>query len=264
MKLPYFEVAAFSDWPFAGNPAGVCLLEQWLPDALMQSIAAENNLAETAFLVPRDGAYELRWFTPTSEVDLCGHATLASGHILFQHRGIGGDSIPFHSPRSGPLAVAREGERLVLDFPVRKVEPCEVTAEFSAALGVEPAELYQARDYLAVFRSAAEIRALKPDMVRVSSLPNEGVIVTAPGDDCDFVSRYFVPKYGIPEDPVTGSTHCNLIPFWAERLGKTELFARQLSPRGGELFCQLRGDRVRIGGRAATYLTGEIEVPDTI
>ncbi len=262
MKLPYFEVAAFTSRPFAGNPAGVCLLEKWLPDALLQSIAAENNLAETAFIVPRDGEYELRWFTPTNEVDLCGHATLASAHVLFRHRGLNDPSVQFHSPRSGALGVTLEGERLVLDFPARKVEPCAITEQFSAAVGAEPKELYQGRDYLAVFRDAAEIRALKPDVEKLLRLPNEGLIVTAPGDDCDFVSRFFVPRHGINEDAVTGSTHCALIPFWAERHSKDVLIARQLSKRGGEIFCENRAERVRIGGHAVTYLTGEIEVPN--
>lgn len=262
MELPYFEVSAFAQQPFAGNPAGVCLLERWLPDALMQSIATQNNLAETAFVVPRGDVYELRWFTPVAEVDLCGHATLGSAHVLYQHRGVTASSIRFDSPRAGELGVSRDGDRLVLDFPVRNVERCEITRAVSAALGAEPTELYQARDYMAVFGSAREIRAMKPDLQQLSALPNEGMIVTAPGDDCDFVSRYFAPKFGIPEDPVTGSTHSNLIPFWAERLGKNKLFARQLSPRGGELYCELRGGRVRICGHAVTYLVGAIEVPN--
>lgn len=238
MKIPYFEVAAFASRPFAGNPAGVCLLDRWLPDALLQSIATENNLAETAFLVARDGLHELRWFTPTNEIDLCGHATLASAHVLFRHRGAKGAALLFHSPRAGELGVVPEGDRLVLDFPARETEPCEVTSQLSAALGAEPLELHEARGYLAIFRSPAEIRALKPDITKLKALPTEGVIVSAPGDDCDFVSRFFVPKHGIDEDSVTGSTHCYLIPFWAERLGKQTLFARQLSRRGGELFCE--------------------------
>ena len=263
MKLPYFEVAAFTSRPFGGNPAGVCLLEKPLPDALLASIAAENNLAETAFVVPREGGFEIRWFTPARyEIDLCGHATLASGHVLVRHRNFQEDAIRFYSPRSGALGVAREDDRLVLDFPVRTLEPSAISDELVAALGAKPRELFQGRDYFAVFASAAEILALEPDYDRLKQLPNEGVIVTAPGDDCDFVSRFFVPKHGIEEDQVTGSTHCNLIPFWAERLGRNKLFARQLSQRGGELFCELKGDRVGIGGHALTYLTGEIEVPD--
>lgn len=264
MKLPYFEVAAFTDRPFAGNPAGVCLLERWLPDALMQAIATENNLAETAFVVPGEGEYGLRWFTPVAEIDLCGHATLATAHVLTKERGVTDSVLRFHSPHSGLLAVAREGDRLVLDFPVRPVRPAEITETVVRALGAKPRELYEARDYMAVFGSAAEVRALQPDQAALRELPNEGMIATAPGDDCDFVSRFFVPRQGIPEDPVTGSSHCNLIPFWSERLGKTKLFARQISARGGELHCELRGDRVAIGGSAVTYLVGEIEVPDTL
>lgn len=264
MKLPYFEVAAFTQRAFGGNQAGVCLLEKWLPDTLLQSIAAENNLAETAFVVPRSpGDYELCWFTPVAEIELCGHATLGSGHVLVRHRGVQEDVIRFQTRHAGELRLEREGDRLVLDFPSRPPSRSEVTEDMVAALGAKPGELYQARDYMAVFRSADEVRALKPDMTRMTQLPLEGVLVTAPGDsDCDFVSRFFVPKHGIPEDHVTGSTHCNLIPFWAERLGNTKMFARQVSQRGGQLYCELRGDRVRIGGHAVTYLTGEIEVPN--
>ena len=263
MKLPYFEVAAFTSRAFGGNPAGVCLLDEPLSEHLMGAIASENNLAETAFVVGRDGGYEIRWFTPSKrEIDLCGHATLASGHVLVRHRGVQEETIRFHSPRSGALAVGREDDRIVLDFPVRPVKRSQISEDFVAALGAAPQELFEGRDYLAVFASADEVRALQPDIGRLEQLPNEGVIVTAPGDDCDFVSRFFVPKHGVAEDHVTGSTHCNLIPFWAERLGKTQLRARQLSQRGGELFCELRGDRVRIGGYAMTYLAGEIEVPD--
>ncbi|MDQ6861264.1 MAG: PhzF family phenazine biosynthesis protein [Verrucomicrobiota bacterium] len=264
MKLPYFEVAAFARRPFAGNQAGVCLRENRLPDALMQAIAAENNLAETAFVLPQNGGYELRWFTPVAEIDLCGHATLASGHVLVKHCGLEDTTIRFHSPRSGELGVTRDGDRLVLDFPVRPVKRCEISDELVAALGAKPTELYAARDYFAVFSSAAEVRAIKPDFALLKNLPNEGVLITAPGDagDCDFVSRFFVPKHGIDEDAVTGSTHCNLIPFWSERLGKTKMLARQTSARGGELYCELRGDRVGIGGNAVTFLAGEVEVPN--
>src|SRR3954453_10575545 len=262
MKLPYFEVAAFTQRAFGGNPAGVCLLEKRLPDTLLQSIAAENNLAETAFVVPRDGGYELCWFTPVAEIDLCGHATLGSGHVLVRHRGVQDTVMRFQTRHAGELRVEREGDRLVLDFPVRPVTRSAITDEVVDALGAKPQELYQARDYMAVFSSADEVRGLRPDMTRLTQLPLEGVLVTAPGDDCDFVSRFFVPKQGIPEDHVTGSTHCNLIPFWAERQGKTKMFARQVSQRGGELYCEVRGDRVRIGGDTVTYLTGEINVPD--
>jgi PhzF family phenazine biosynthesis protein len=262
MKLPYFEVAAFTQRPFAGNPAGVCLLEKWLPDALLQSIATENNLAETAFVVPSGDVCELRWFTPTVEMDLCGHATLGSAHILFRHQGVEAEKLRFQSPRSGELGVERDGDRFVLDFPSRIASRCEVTPELTKALGRQPQELYQARDYMAVFEREEDIRSLEPDFAALGTLPNAGVIVTAPGRDCDFVSRFFAPELGVQEDPVTGSTHCNLIPYWAERLGKQKLFARQLSKRGGELFCENRADRVRIGGYAVTYLVGEITVPN--
>ncbi|MDQ6765032.1 MAG: PhzF family phenazine biosynthesis protein [Verrucomicrobiota bacterium] len=264
MKLPYFEIAAFSARPFAGNPAGVCVLQEWLPDALLQAIGTENNLAETAFIVARDGFYELRWFTPTVEVDLCGHATLASAHVIFEHLSPSAASVRFHSPRSGELGVAREGDRLVLDFPSRPPVPCETTTQLVDALGRAPAGLYEARDYMAVFAEESDVANLTPDFAKLAQLPNQGVIVTAPGSDCDFVSRFFAPRLGIDEDPVTGSTHCYLIPYWSERLGKSTLFARQLSRRGGEVFCEDAGERVRIGGHAVTYLTGEIEVPDTI
>lgn len=239
------------------------MLAEWLLDALLQSIATENNLAETAFLVERDGFYELRWFTPTVEVDLCGHATLASAHVLFRHLGVKSEKLRFHSPRSGELGVERDGDRLVLDFPSRFPKQCDLTSEFAEALGRQPTALYEARDYMAVFENEDEIRELKPNFPLLMALPNQGVIVTAPGNDCDFVSRFFAPRLGIEEDPVTGSTHCYLVPFWAERLGKQKLFARQLSKRGGELFCENAGERVRIGGHAVTYLAGEIEVPES-
>jgi PhzF family phenazine biosynthesis protein len=261
MKIPYFEVAAFTARPFGGNPAGICVFERWLPDALLQSIAAENNLAETAFIVARDGFHEIRWFTPTVEMDLCGHATVGSAHVLFRHLGAQGVSLRFESPISGELGVAREDDRLTLDFPSRPVAPCEMPPGLANALGRSPSEFYKARDYFAVFESEANIKALRPDFAALADLKT-GVIVTAPGGDCDFVSRFFAPALGVNEDPATGSTHCNLIPFWAERLGKKKLFARQLSKRGGELFCELRGDRVGIGGQAVTYLIGEIEVPN--
>lgn len=261
MKIPYFEVAAFASRPFEGNPAGVCVLEKWLPDALLQSIAAENNLSETAFIVARGDLWELRWHTPLVEIDLCGHATLASAHVILRHLGSTAEALTFHSPRSGMLKVLRENDLLVLDFPSQAVTPCDAPEKLLAGLGHPPQSVYQGRDYLVVFETEAEIATLEPDFTLLAELPNEGVIVTARGSDCDFVSRFFVPKHGIDEDPVTGSTHCALIPFWANRLDKKTLLARQLSKRGGELFCEDRGDRVRIGGCAATYLIGEIDVP---
>lgn len=257
MMIPYFEVAAFTNRPFAGNPAGVCFLERFLADEQMQAIAAENNLAETAFLVPREGNFELRWMTPTVEVDLCGHATLASAHVLFQHCGHSSRPIRFQT-KSGELTVDRAGERLVLDFPSLPAQSVEVTDEIRAALAAKPAALLHGRDYIAIFRSQKEVADIRPDLPRVAALDAQGIVVTGPGDDCDFVSRYFAPAAGIPEDPVTGSTHCTLIPYWSQQLGKSELFARQISPRGGELFCADRGERVSIGGEAVTYVEGKI------
>jgi len=257
MKLSCYHVDAFTGQIFRGNPAAVCPLDAWLPDATLQGIAAENNLAETAFFVPRGGQFDLRWFTPTVEVDLCGHATLAAAFVLFTECNFSGQAVRFHS-RSGPLTVTRGGDRFTLDFPARPPEPCSVPEALVLGLGRQPVRVLKSRDYFAVFESAAEVRALRPDFAALKALDCLGTIVTAPGDDCDFVSRFFVPGAGIDEDPATGSSHCTLIPYWAERLGKSNLAARQLSVRGGEFFCQLAGDRVRIGGNAVLYLRGEI------
>jgi PhzF family phenazine biosynthesis protein len=261
MTIPYYEVLAFTSRLFAGNPAGVCILNEWLPDQLLQKIAAENNLAETAFLIERDGFYDIRWMTPSVEMDLCGHATLASAHVLFQHRGLRGGSVHFQSRSAGELKVDQGNDRLVLDFPSRPAEPCEAPARLAEGLGARPREVFKGRDYLAVFESEAEVAALSPVFDILLELDGHGVIVTAPGDDCDFVSRYFAPRVGVPEDPVTGSAHCALIPYWAKRLGKSELHARQLSRRGGELFCESRGPRVGIGGTAVTYIEGKMNIP---
>lgn len=258
-RVPYFQVDAFADRVFSGNPAGVCLLPRWLPDARLQAAAAENNLSETAFLVSgEDGRWVLRWFTPAAEVDLCGHATLAAAHVLLGPGEAG--TVRFRT-RSGPLSVSREDGLLWLDLPARPGEPCEPPPELAEGLGAAPAEVVAARDYLAAFGSAAEVRALRPDMELLRGLEERlGVIATAPGEEVDFVSRFFAPGVGVPEDPVTGSSHCTLIPFWAERTGKEEMRARQLSERGGELWCEERGDRVRVGGRAVTYLEGMARV----
>jgi PhzF family phenazine biosynthesis protein len=260
MKIPYFEVANFTDRPFRGNPAGVCPLADWLSDATMQNIAAENNLAETAFFVPRGGDYELRWFTPTIEMDLCGHATLASAFILFSELGFSNDAVRFHS-RSGILSVARKDGVLTLDFPSRPPAPCKTPEALIRGLGKKPLEVLKARDYFAIFATENDVRSLKPDFATLGTLDAK-VIVTAPGSDCDFVSRFFAPTAGVNEDPVTGSAHCTLIPYWSQRLGKTTLFARQVSQRGGELFCQLAGERVLIGGKAVLYNRGHIEIDD--
>ena len=261
MKLPYYEVSAFTTNPFGGNPAGVCPLEAWLPDAVLQGIAANNNLAETAFMVPHGNDFELRWFTPTVEMDLCGHATLAAAAVLFHELGVPGGEVRLHS-RSGVLSVARDGDLLTLDFPSRPPTPGAVPEALIRGLGAAPKEVFKARDFLAVFSSEAEVRALQPDFALLKTLDCLGIIVTAPGGDCDFVSRFFAPGAGVDEDPVTGSAHCTLIPFWAQRLGKAKLFARQVSARGGELVCELVGERVRMGGRAVHYLRGEIQIPN--
>jgi PhzF family phenazine biosynthesis protein len=263
MTIPYYEVLAFTDRVFAGNPAGVCILKEWLPDELLQKIAAENNLAETAYLIDRGGYYDIRWMTPTVEMDLCGHATLGSAHVLFRHLGRSGDSITFQSRSAGELKVERHGERLVLDFPSRPAEPCDAPAKLAEGLRAQPREVFKGRDYLAVFQNEAEIAALAPDFAVLNEIEANGVVVTAPGDTCDFVSRYFAPRVGVPEDPVTGSVHCALIPYWSKRLGKTNLHARQLSRRGGELFCEDRGDRVGIGGTAVTYVEGTVHIPES-
>jgi predicted PhzF superfamily epimerase YddE/YHI9 len=261
MRLPMYQVDAFTDSLFGGNPAAVCPLDAWLPDATMQAIAAENNLAETAFFVRDGGDYALRWFTPTVEVDLCGHATLASGHVVFSFLEPRRESVGFHTVKAGTLTVSRRGDLLVMDFPSRPAEPCEPPPGLLAALGGRPREVLGARDCLVVYDTAADVAALEPDLTALGKVDCWAAIVTAPGDNgIDFVSRFFAPAQGVPEDPVTGSAHCTLVPYWAKRLGKTQFEARQLSRRGGALGCALNGDRVSIGGKAITYLEGQIEV----
>ncbi len=262
MKLPLYQIDAFTGAVFGGNPAAVCPLPAWLADVTLQNIAAENNLAETAFLVARGDDYELRWFTPTIEIDLCGHATLAAAFALNTELGVRTNPIRFHS-HSGVLAVFHDAAGLfTLDFPTRPGAPCVAPETLTRGLGARPVEISKARDYLAVFTNEAEVRALNPDFAALKTLDSLGIIATAPGGDSDFVSRFFAPGAGVDEDPVTGSSHCTLIPYWAQRLGKTKLFARQISRRGGELFCELAGDRVHIGGKAVLYLRGEIEIQD--
>ncbi len=260
MKLPLFQVDAFTDKVFAGNPAAICPLEEWLSDELMQAIAAENNLSETAFFVGREGRYHLRWFTPACEVDLCGHATLATSFLILNRLEPELDAVTFET-RSGALTVTRDGDGLAMDFPARPPVAGEPTPGLAVAIGGAPKEfLTSLEDDLVVYGSVAEVRDLKPDMGALARLDRRGTIVTAPGEDCDFVSRFFAPGHGIPEDPVTGSAHCVLVPYWAERLGKTDLVARQVSARGGLLTCRAMGERVRLAGRAVLYLEGEITV----
>ena len=257
MPAEYYEVHAFTDRLHRGNPAGVCLLEEWWPDKTLQTVAAENNLSETANVVPEPEGFGLRWFTPTIEVDLCGHATLASAHVLLRHREEAGPLRFF--TRSGELTVAADGERLVLDFPSQPAKAIATPEALIRGLGSDPlATLKASRDHLAVLKTEEEVRRLTPDFAALAELDGLGVIVTAPGEEVDFVSRFFAPKAGIDEDPVTGSAHCTLMPYWAEKLGRTRLTARQVSARGGDLWCELRGDRVGIGGQAVTYLSGRI------
>jgi len=256
VKVPYFHVDAFASEMFRGNPAGVCLLPEEVADATLQRIAFENNLSETAFVLPQGEELAIRWFTPTVEVDLCGHATLAAAHVLVTEARC-------HAPirflsASGMLGVSREGDQLELDFPARPGESVAEKGALAAALGAPPREVLKAQDYLCVYDRPEDVAALRPDLAAVAALDARGVIVTAPGEDCDFVSRFFAPGCGIPEDPVTGSAHCTLAPYWAGRLGKNVLFARQVSARGGELWCRVADDRVKIGGRCVTYLRGEI------
>ena len=261
MKLKIYQVDAFASRVFEGNPAAVCLLDSWLPDELMQDIAAENNLSETAFLVRSGNRFSIRWFTPATEVDLCGHATLASAFVLFECEGYEGDRIRFDS-KSGELSVSRNKDLLVLDFPAQPPEPCEVPGEIAMAFGVAPVECLRSADLIVIFETADEVRTANPDIGRLKALESRGVIISAAADDCDFVARFFGPNVGIDEDPVTGSAYTQLVPYWANRMNKTEFHARQASARGGELFCQLAGDRVRIGGRAVKYLEGVIEIKD--
>lgn len=263
MRLPLWQIDAFTERVFSGNPAAVCVLGAWLPDETMAAIAAENNLAETAFLVKEASGWRIRWFTPTVEVDLCGHATLASAHLYLTRLAPQEREVTFAS-RSGPLRIVREeGGRLAMTFPRRPPEPCPTPDAVVRALrGRRPEATLVARDHLAVLATEAEVRALDPDLGAVRELPEHGLMVTAPASTpgLDFVSRFFAPQVGIPEDPVTGSAHCTLVPYWSARLGKKRLEAAQVSRRGGRLSCEDLGDAVRIAGRAVTYLDGEIEV----
>ncbi len=258
MDIPIYQVDAFTSEVFSGNPAAVCPLSDWMPDSVLQSIAMENNLSETAFFVRQKEKFAIRWFTPLTEVDLCGHATLASAHVLFEELDYADPVIRFTS-RSGLLTVTRDNELIALDFPSKFADPGDFPRPLINALGIPPAEMYLADDYLAVYDSAEQIRRLQPDMEILKNYPR-GVIATAPGTDCDFVSRFFGPSVGIPEDPVTGSAHCILAPFWSGKLGKTRLVARQISARGGLLHLNFNEDRTTIAGLAVTYLRGQITV----
>jgi PhzF family phenazine biosynthesis protein len=260
MNLKIYVANAFADHKFGGNPAAVVPLQRWLSENLMQQIAAQNNLAETAFIVPQDNDYFIRWFTPTVEVALCGHATLASAHVFFEHLGYDKEEIRFHS-KSGLLTVRRDSEKITLDFPVDKPVPAETNEIIEEGLKVKPLEVYtSAFDYLVVLNEQAEIENLSPDFSILKKLPSRGIIVTARGRESDFVSRCFFPQSGIDEDHVTGSAHTVMVPYWSDKLGRTKLSAIQLSKRRGYLDCELKKDRVLISGHAFTYLVGEIEI----
>ncbi|HEX7776695.1 MAG TPA: PhzF family phenazine biosynthesis protein [Parvibaculum sp.] len=264
MKVAIYQVDAFAERPFEGNPAAVVPLEAWPDEAVLQAVAAENNLAETAFFLPEGGAYRLRWFTPTVEVDLCGHATLASAHVLFTHLGFAAPEIDFET-RSGRLTVKRDGDLIVMDFPAAQAKPCPEPEGLAAALGAKPILTVKTGNLMALFGSAAQVARLDPDFPSLKriliALGGAGLICTAPGDQgsgFDFVSRFFAPAHGIDEDPVTGSAHCTLVPYWAKKLGKLDLTARQISKRGGTLLCSDAGARVVMRGRCADYMKGEI------
>jgi predicted PhzF superfamily epimerase YddE/YHI9 len=260
MPLPLFRVNAFTKTPFAGNPAAVCPLAGWLDGDLLRAVAAENNLSETAFFVPRGDCFELRWFTPRCEVRLCGHATLASAFVLLQILDPGLESVRFKTRFSGELSVYRDRHLLAMDFPALVPWPCtDPPALLIEGLGRAPVTVVQIVDnYFAVYEHAEDVMRIRPDFKLLEKLHPAGVAVTAPGEDVDFVSRYFAPSYGIPEDPVTGSTHCSLAPYWAQRLGKASLQARQLSERRGEMWCEVKEDRVILKGNAVLTLRGEL------
>jgi len=261
MTIPIYQADAFTDQLFGGNPAAICPLTEWLPAETMQKIAAENNIAETAYFVKQDDGYGLRWFTPELEIDLCGHATLATAHILFTELAYSGASIKFYTQKAGTLVVTKNGDKYTLDFPSRPPQAVVAPAELLAALGGKtPVEVLKSRDYFLVYETEQDIRDIKPNFNLLATVNTIGVIVTAVGDKADFVSRFFAPAAGINEDPVTGSAHCNLIPYWAEKLGKDKLHAYQISSRKGELWCENKGERVLMAGKAVTYLKGEIYI----
>jgi len=259
--LKLYQVDAFTDNLFSGNPAAVCIMDTWISDELMQSIATENNLAETAFVVPIEQDFEIRWFTPTVEVDLCGHATLASAFVLFEVLNFPKSLIKFHSPKSGWLSVEKKEDMFFLDFPTDHLEPLpnEQIAIIEKCIGVSPISLFKGRtEYIAEIANENLLRELRPNFDEIIKLESDGLIVTAKGDNVDFVSRYFAPKIGIDEDQVTGSAHTSLIPLWSKKTGQTKMFAKQLSKRGGQLVCELKGDRCLIGGKARLFFSGEI------
>lgn len=263
IQLPIYQIDAFAEELFSGNPAAVVLLAHWLSDKQMQQIAAENNLAETAFLVKNTKGYDIRWFTPEVEVNLCGHATLAAAHVVFNFLDKSIDTVYFNSHLSGELIVTKKGDQLELDFPVDEFNAIEPSDDLLKSVGKAPLESYMGKtDYFLVYNNQEIIENMKPDFAIMKEIGGRGVIVTAPGKDVDFVSRFFAPQSGINEDPVTGSAHTTLTPYWAKRLGKKELSARQISPRLGVLYCKDAGDRIKIAGKTQLYLTGTICIPE--
>lgn len=259
MKLTLYQIDAFASEVFKGNPAAVCPLDVWLDDTILQAIALENNLSETAFFVKEGVGFRLRWFTPVAEVDLCGHATLASAFVIFNILHYDKHEIEFIT-KSGKLIVTQENDLLTMDFPAQPPEACSVPDGLLAALGKNPVEVLANEDYLVIYSNENEVRDLNPDIAKLKTLDRRGVIVSSRGENVDFVSRFFVPKFGVDEDPVTGSAHCLLTPYWAEKLGKSKLSAQQISKRSGDLTCKLKGDRVFISGRAVKYMEGEISI----
>lgn len=260
-RIKIYQVDAFTDKMFSGNPAAVCVLDNWLSDTLLQNIAQENNLAETAFIVAGTSHFEIRWFTPCVEVELCGHATLAAAHIIFKFYDFGSNEITFNSPKSGILKVSRKDDLYILDLPADSITPTNPVQEIIQGIGVVPLEFYKGKtDYMALLKDEEEVLNVKPNLDAIRKLNSDGLIITAPGRNEDFVSRFFAPQLGIDEDLVTGSAHTLLTPFWAKRLKKKDLIARQLSFRPGVLYCQDKGDRVLIGGKGQLYLVGDIYV----
>ena len=258
MRIPIYQIDAFSSQPFKGNPAAVCPLKEWLPDEVMQSIAMENNLSETAFFIKNEDQYDIRWFAPKIEIDLAGHPTLATAHVIFNEMNHQGDRIIFNSKIGDTLDVTRNKDIISMNFPSRPPKKIYKKELIEEAIGVEVEEFYENRDGLAVVANEEIVKNLSPSMDKISKLDYIGLIVTSRGENVDFVSRFFAPQIGVPEDPVTGSAHCELIPLWAEKLNKNKLTAKQLSSREGTLYCEYLNDRVIIGGEAVTVLSGEL------
>ncbi len=259
MKQKIYQIDAFANRLFEGNPAMVCPLEEWLSDELMQQIATENNLSETAFFVKKNSKYSLRWFTPKSEVDMCGHATLATAYVLFECMGYDDKTIVFQT-KSGELTVQKDGENFVMDFPVQTIIPCNIEKQIEEAFGLKPIAVFASMDYIAVFENEKDILSVKPNQALLKELDLRGVCITSGSKEYDFVTRFFAPKYGIDEDSVTGSAFTQLISYWSKKLNKKTLYAKQLSSRGGELYCELVDDRVKLSGNCIKYLEGEIEL----